>query len=104
MMKLTKEQLKKLILETIDEMRIDTVAGHSSNQGSLSRTNMTPEQFADKYDLEVEVRPEDGMKVIYHWDDDAWRIKASDVPSHWDSENAGKPEKRVFETNEFIRS
>ena len=33
-MKITKEQLKKLIIETIDEMRIDTAAGHAGNQGS----------------------------------------------------------------------
>ena len=33
-MKITKEQLKRIIIETIDEMRIDTVAGHAGNQGS----------------------------------------------------------------------
>ena len=101
-MRITKEQLKQIIREELSEMRIDTVAGHASDQGIPRRTDMTPEQFANKYDLEVEVRPEDGMKVIYHWDDDAWSIMASDVPEHWDSESAGQPEKRVFETNEFV--
>ena len=103
-MQLTKEQLMKIIKEELKEMRIDTSIGHHRDQGIRSSTDLTPEEFAKKYDLEVEVRPEDGMKVIYHWDDDAWRIKASDVPQHWDSENAGRPEKRVFETNEFVGS
>ena len=88
-MKLTSKQLKQIISETIDEMRIDTVAGHHGDGGSPIASHMTPEEFAEKYDLEVEIRPEDGMKVIYHWDDDAWRIMARDVPRHWDSENAG---------------
>mgnify|MGYP003134953160 CR=1 FL=1 len=100
-MKLTKQHLKQIISETIDELQIGPVSGHPSDQGTSAASHMTPEEFAEKYDLEVEIRPEDKMKVIYHWDDDAWRIKASDVPSHWDSENAGQPEKRVFETNEY---
>lgn len=33
-MRLTNKQLKQIISETIDEMRIDPVAGHAGNQGS----------------------------------------------------------------------
>ncbi len=101
-MKITKEQLKQIISETIDELQVGPVVGHAGDQGLSVPSHMTPEEFAEKYDLEVEIRPEDGMKVIYHWDDDAWRIKASDVPEHWDSENAGQAEKRVYETNEYV--
>jgi len=100
-MRLTREQLRRIIIETIDEMRIDTVAGHAGNQGTSAPSHMTPEEFAEEYDLEVEIRPEDRMKVIYHWDDDAHRILARDVPPHWDSENAGQAEHRVYETNEY---
>ena len=103
-MQITKEQLVQIIKEELSEMRMDTTIGYPRDQGIKSPADLTPEEFAKKYDLEEEIRPEDGMKVIYHWDDDAWRIKASDVPKHWDSENAGRPEKRVFETNEFVRS
>jgi len=33
-MKITKEQLKRMIKEELDEIRMDTTAGYSSNQGS----------------------------------------------------------------------
>ena len=100
-MKLTKEQLKQIIKETIEEMRIDTVAGDPTLKTAPPKLEISAEEFAAKYNLEVEVA-EDGEKVIRYFDDDAWVIKASDVPRSWDSEIIGV-EQNIYHTGEYSK-
>ena len=105
-MRITKEQLKKLIVETIDEMRIDTVSGYASNQGAPKpKAELSPaDAFAEKYKkigVEVEIA-DDGEKVFYLFDDDLWSISAADVPKSWSRESTGT-ESYIYHTGEYIK-
>tara|TARA_E500000331_G_C16792479_1_gene512996 strand:+ start:162 stop:488 length:327 start_codon:yes stop_codon:yes gene_type:complete len=101
--KITKEQLKKLIIETIDEMRIDTVSGHAGDQGESipKKQQSLADAFAEKYDHEIEIS-DDGEKVFYLFDDDLWAISAADVPSSWSRESTGS-ESYIYHTGEYIK-
>ena len=102
-MRLTKEQLKQIINETIDEMRIDTSAGHFSNQGESipKKQQSLADAFAEKYDHEIEIA-DDGEKVFYLFDDDLWSISAADVPDSWSRESTGS-ESYIYHTGEYVK-
>lgn len=102
-MKITKEQLKKLIIETIDEMRIDTVSGYANNQGTtIPMSQLSPaEEFAKKYHHEIEIA-DDGEKVFYLFDDDLWAITGGDIPKSWDRESTGS-ESYIYHTGEYVK-
>lgn len=97
-MKITKEQLKKLIIETIDEMRIDTVSGYTGNQGgSTSAENEMPQDLKDilgsKFaHLETEYDEELGSWIVYFETGDntywslrpppGWKVKQTDIGAY----------------------
>ena len=84
-MKITKEQLKQIIKEELEEM-----------------SQLSPaEEFAKKYNHEIEIA-DDGEKVFYLFDDDLWAILASDVPSSWSRESTGS-ESYIYHTGEYVR-
>ena len=88
-MRLTKQHLKQIIDETIDEMRIGPVAGHSRYQGdSIPAKNEIPSELeallgAEFAHLETELDEEKGWVVYFSTSDNtSWGIDGNE-PEGW---------------------
>ena len=88
-MRITKEQLKQMILEELREIRIDTAAGYHSNQGTtMSAADEEPPELiawlrSQPIDLELD-RDSNGNWVVYY---DAFdNVNLDNLPPGWSSE------------------
>jgi len=99
-MKLTKQHLKQIISEALEEMRIGPVAGLRG--GHDMSTHSPVEEFLKKYNFLEKDVGDDGEIIIYFDDSDSARILSKDVPEGWDVDhlNAGR---YAYHTGEYVR-
>ena len=121
-MRITSKQLKRMIKEELDEMRIFPVAGYSSDRGESipKKQPSLADAFAEKYkkigveveliaavdDNDAAILDDEGKpkkeKVFFLFDDDLWSISAADVPKTWWRES-NDGDGYIYHTGEYVK-
>ena len=118
-MRITKEQLKRIISETIDELQVGPVVGHHDDPSPKKQPSLA-DAFAEKYkkigveveliaavdDNDAAILDDEGKpkkeKVFFLFDDDLWSISAADVPKTWWRES-NDGDGYIYHTGEYVK-